>query len=394
MCTGIMHSYRCTRCNGLTHIMRDAAPGYTCPAARQNGLRGTCRTGVEYTRYDRWDGEDLCAWCELGLASATTTTTTTSKGITTTAELSLTLTSTPPGAGDCGGDPTPEDHSAYDADASSGAEEDAFAFGQDSESESEDDDEDEDEDEDENEDEDTEDDGRVDRKILFDAEADADAEAVRSEPSPNDDDGDLYFSDTAANESIDVDTDDEDLHPSDDDDAESGHATTITIEFYYGDNGSLQARFHGDDIGVGASEESCAHAQEYPCKGGEAVDTSIVDQLDALDIAAPTPADVEHDELTVSCHDSITCMLCHLDEPDHDNDFFYCPDTAARNSDTVEEDVEVENDETEKSFLREEMSRLYESPSPISTATSVGGNDESEDEDEEEEEGGARLTVG
>jgi len=48
--------------------IQDAAPGYTCHAARQNGQRGTCRNGIEYSRYDRRDTDDYCLWCEMEIA--------------------------------------------------------------------------------------------------------------------------------------------------------------------------------------------------------------------------------------------------------------------------------------------------------------------------------------
>ncbi|OTA69102.1 hypothetical protein K449DRAFT_446662 [Hypoxylon sp. EC38] len=63
MCTGICWNLRCYQCEGV--VMKDTrVSGHVCYEARQNGKRGCCRTGVEYTFYDRI-ARELCIACEL-----------------------------------------------------------------------------------------------------------------------------------------------------------------------------------------------------------------------------------------------------------------------------------------------------------------------------------------
>ncbi|KAI0486127.1 hypothetical protein F4859DRAFT_356617 [Xylaria cf. heliscus] len=64
MCTGIIHVYRCQECSAVVYKLREAAPGYTCHQARYNRHRGVCRTGIDYSFYDRISEED-CLFCEV-----------------------------------------------------------------------------------------------------------------------------------------------------------------------------------------------------------------------------------------------------------------------------------------------------------------------------------------
>ncbi|KAI1393998.1 uncharacterized protein F4822DRAFT_424455 [Hypoxylon trugodes] len=63
MCTGVRWVIRCCRC--WTIIMKNSnIAGYTCHKAQMNRKKGCCRTGVEFTSYDRI-GDELCVPCEL-----------------------------------------------------------------------------------------------------------------------------------------------------------------------------------------------------------------------------------------------------------------------------------------------------------------------------------------
>ncbi|KAI8632459.1 hypothetical protein F5Y19DRAFT_364761 [Xylariaceae sp. FL1651] len=64
MCTGITHVLRCPQCNAVVLKLREACPGYTCHEAQNNCRRGVCRTGIEYTHYDR-PAHEPCLYCEL-----------------------------------------------------------------------------------------------------------------------------------------------------------------------------------------------------------------------------------------------------------------------------------------------------------------------------------------
>ncbi|KAI0460132.1 hypothetical protein F5B21DRAFT_132845 [Xylaria acuta] len=66
MCTGIVHVYRCQQCNAVVYRLKEAAKGYTCYQARQNRRRGVCRTGIDYSHYDRLS-EECCLFCEIYL---------------------------------------------------------------------------------------------------------------------------------------------------------------------------------------------------------------------------------------------------------------------------------------------------------------------------------------
>ncbi|KAI0103672.1 hypothetical protein GGR51DRAFT_248888 [Nemania sp. FL0031] len=64
MCTGIAHVYRCPQCQAVVYKLKEAARGYTCYQARKNRRRGICRTGIDYSYYDR-PAEELCLYCEI-----------------------------------------------------------------------------------------------------------------------------------------------------------------------------------------------------------------------------------------------------------------------------------------------------------------------------------------
>ncbi|KAI2618745.1 hypothetical protein GGR54DRAFT_640286 [Hypoxylon sp. NC1633] len=63
MCTCPEWDYHCKQCN--TVVFKDrSVPGHTCRAARYNGRRGVCRTGVEITVYHKVAAES-CLPCEI-----------------------------------------------------------------------------------------------------------------------------------------------------------------------------------------------------------------------------------------------------------------------------------------------------------------------------------------
>ncbi|KAI2636084.1 hypothetical protein GGS21DRAFT_64337 [Xylaria nigripes] len=65
MCTGIVHVFYCDRgCGSIVYKLKEAAPGYTCRQARANRRRGVCRTGIDWSYYDRTATES-CLYCEL-----------------------------------------------------------------------------------------------------------------------------------------------------------------------------------------------------------------------------------------------------------------------------------------------------------------------------------------
>ncbi|GAW14423.1 hypothetical protein ANO14919_038250 [Xylariales sp. No.14919] len=70
MCTGIIHVYRCCRCNAVIYKLKEAAKGYTCRQARSNCQRGICKKGIEWSHYDRTSDEN-CLFCEIYLGGET-----------------------------------------------------------------------------------------------------------------------------------------------------------------------------------------------------------------------------------------------------------------------------------------------------------------------------------
>ncbi|KAI2467170.1 hypothetical protein F4781DRAFT_403281 [Annulohypoxylon bovei var. microspora] len=63
MCTGVGWIYRCRQC--LTAILKDTnVSGHTCHEAKRIRQRGCCRSGVEYTFFDKVSDE-LCILCEI-----------------------------------------------------------------------------------------------------------------------------------------------------------------------------------------------------------------------------------------------------------------------------------------------------------------------------------------
>ncbi|KAI1648699.1 uncharacterized protein F4817DRAFT_314658 [Daldinia loculata] len=63
MCTGTCWVYKCSRCGGT--ILKDTSvSGHTCNAARQNKIRGCCRTGIEFTFYSK-NSDEMCGLCEI-----------------------------------------------------------------------------------------------------------------------------------------------------------------------------------------------------------------------------------------------------------------------------------------------------------------------------------------
>ncbi|RYP73644.1 hypothetical protein DL771_003532 [Monosporascus sp. 5C6A] len=76
MCTGVCWNVRCCNynnnrassggCRSIIFKDRHAVPGHTCRTARARGRRGLCRTGVEWSHYDRVSPDEACALCELG----------------------------------------------------------------------------------------------------------------------------------------------------------------------------------------------------------------------------------------------------------------------------------------------------------------------------------------
>ncbi|KAI3322121.1 hypothetical protein HD806DRAFT_137787 [Xylariaceae sp. AK1471] len=69
MCTGIVHIFRCPQqsCRAVVFKLKEAAPGFTCYEARKNGRRGVCRTGIDWSHYDRIS-EEYCLWCEIEIS--------------------------------------------------------------------------------------------------------------------------------------------------------------------------------------------------------------------------------------------------------------------------------------------------------------------------------------
>ncbi|KAI1409203.1 hypothetical protein F5Y13DRAFT_203835 [Hypoxylon sp. FL1857] len=63
MCTGVCWKIRCRDC--ATIVMKNTnISGHNCREARHNGKRGCCKTGVEFTFYDKISDE-LCVLCEV-----------------------------------------------------------------------------------------------------------------------------------------------------------------------------------------------------------------------------------------------------------------------------------------------------------------------------------------
>ncbi|KAI1143119.1 hypothetical protein F5Y05DRAFT_143244 [Hypoxylon sp. FL0543] len=63
MCTGVCWNIRCAVCK--TIILKDThVSGHNCREARRNAKRGCCKTGVEFTCYDRVSNEQ-CLLCEI-----------------------------------------------------------------------------------------------------------------------------------------------------------------------------------------------------------------------------------------------------------------------------------------------------------------------------------------
>ncbi|RYP11373.1 hypothetical protein DL765_007803 [Monosporascus sp. GIB2] len=61
------YSRRCAGgCRSIIFKDRHTVPGFTCRMARARGRRGLCRTGVEWSHYDRVSPDEACALCELG----------------------------------------------------------------------------------------------------------------------------------------------------------------------------------------------------------------------------------------------------------------------------------------------------------------------------------------
>ncbi|KAI0972616.1 hypothetical protein F4678DRAFT_45604 [Xylaria arbuscula] len=67
MCTGIIQIDRCCQCNSVVFKLKDAVGGYTCRQARQYKLRGACKNGIKWSRYDRVS-EEQCLFCEVYLS--------------------------------------------------------------------------------------------------------------------------------------------------------------------------------------------------------------------------------------------------------------------------------------------------------------------------------------
>ncbi|KAI1336583.1 hypothetical protein F5Y15DRAFT_426787 [Xylariaceae sp. FL0016] len=65
MCTGIVHTFHCAACGTGCGSVVEAAPGFTCRAARWSGGRGTCGPGVEYRRYPQRGEFYICGLCEV-----------------------------------------------------------------------------------------------------------------------------------------------------------------------------------------------------------------------------------------------------------------------------------------------------------------------------------------
>ncbi|KAI1462146.1 hypothetical protein F4805DRAFT_453377 [Annulohypoxylon moriforme] len=63
MCTGIGWTYRCRACSTIT-LKNINVSGHTCHEAVRAGKRGCCRTGIEYTFFDKVSNE-LCLLCEV-----------------------------------------------------------------------------------------------------------------------------------------------------------------------------------------------------------------------------------------------------------------------------------------------------------------------------------------
>ncbi|KAI0117023.1 hypothetical protein F4814DRAFT_459230 [Daldinia grandis] len=63
MCTGMCWVYKCSQCRGT--ILKDTSvSGHTCKTARRNQSRGCCRTGIEFTFYEK-DSDEMCGLCEI-----------------------------------------------------------------------------------------------------------------------------------------------------------------------------------------------------------------------------------------------------------------------------------------------------------------------------------------
>ncbi|KAI1757229.1 hypothetical protein F4782DRAFT_525986 [Xylaria castorea] len=65
MCTGINNVFRCQQCSAVVYNLK-ATEGYTCYEARRHRRRGVCRTGIDYSHYDRVS-EEYCLFCEIFL---------------------------------------------------------------------------------------------------------------------------------------------------------------------------------------------------------------------------------------------------------------------------------------------------------------------------------------
>ncbi|KAI6090123.1 hypothetical protein F4821DRAFT_275307 [Hypoxylon rubiginosum] len=71
MCQGVCWDYRCRRCGTLVYKdtfvpgTKDLA-GHMCKRARRSGVRGCCRTGIEW-QFPQRLAEELCVMCELSI---------------------------------------------------------------------------------------------------------------------------------------------------------------------------------------------------------------------------------------------------------------------------------------------------------------------------------------